>query len=123
MAKYFEMKKNDFLFTVSTDSMDLYQSLLEGQRVLSGPYTELQAGMDFEAGLMSSTIEHMLELSYWAKKRIHNLKYFTWIEQLGKDVEELDRQWNDKEYWEEKYTSYKKWDKLIQDFNVRTALQ
>jgi len=123
MAKYYEMEKNDVVLTVATDSMDLYQSRLEEQREQNGSYSELQAGMDYEAGLMSLTVDHMIELSYWDKKRIHNLKYFTWVEQLGKNVAELDRQWNDNKYWKEKYISYKSWDKLIREFNAKTGLQ
>lgn len=34
----------------------------------------------------------MQELTYLDKKRIYNLKYFTWIEQQGKDLEELNVQ-------------------------------
>ncbi len=123
MAKYYEMGKNDIVFTVATDSMDIYQSRLEEHRELHGPYSELQAGMDYEAALMSLTVDHLTELSYWDKKRIHNLKYFTWVEQLGKDVAELDQQWNDSEYWKEKFQSYKSWDKLIREFNTKTGLK
>jgi hypothetical protein len=50
------------------------------------------------------------------------LKYFTWVEQQGKDVEELNRQWYDDDYWREKYHSYKKWDELIREFNQKTGL-
>ncbi len=123
MAKYYEMEKNDVIFTVATDSMDLYQSRLEEQREQNGHYSELQAGMDFEAGLMSLTVDHMLELNYWDKKRIHNLKYFTWVEKMGKNVAELDHQWNDDEYWKEKYLSHLKWDERIIEFNEKIGLQ
>jgi len=71
---------------------------------------------------MSVTIDYMLELTYWDKKRIHNLKYFTWVEQIGKDVEELNRQWYDENYWRDKYHSYREWDKLIRQFNQKTGL-
>ena len=123
MANYYEMEKNDVVFAVATDSMDFYQSRLEEQREQNGPYSELQAGMDYEACLMSLTVDHMNELNYWDKKRIHNLKYFTWVEQLGKNVSELDRQWNDNEYWREKYLSFLKWDEQIKEFNEKTGLQ
>lgn len=29
-------------------------------------------------------IDHLKELNYHDKKSIHNLKYFTWVEQQGK---------------------------------------
>jgi len=118
MAKYFEMDENDIIISIATDSMELYKSRIVELKDQQGEYTEIQAAKDFESGLRSLGIDHMLEMSYWDKKRIHNLKYFTWIEQLGKDVEELDRQWSDDSYWEEKYNSYTDWDKLIREFNA-----
>jgi len=122
MAKYYEMNEKDIVFSIATDSMELYQSRVEELREKCGEYTEFQAGVDFEACLRSITIDHMMELSYWDKKRIHNLKYFTWIEQLGKKVEELDRQWYDEDYWEDRYLSCRQLDELIREFNEKTGL-
>lgn len=122
MAKYYEMNERDIIVSIATDSMELYQSRIAELRDREGEYTEIQAAMDFEGGLSNIAIDHMLEMSYWDKKRIHNLKYFTWVEQLGKNVEELERQWDDDNYWEEKYISYMDWDKLIQEFNQKTGL-
>jgi hypothetical protein len=64
----------------------------------------------------------MLELSYWDKRRMHNLKYFTWVEQQGKTVEELDAQWYDEDYWKIQLNSYKEWDVKIKQFNERAGL-
>ena len=122
MAKYYEMNENDMVFTIATDSMELYQSRIEELKKEQGDYTDYQAAADFDRCLGAITTDHMLELSYWDKKRIHNLKYFTWVEQLGKNVEELDRQWYDENYWRDKYHSYKDWDKLIKQFNKKTGL-
>lgn len=123
LAKYFEMNERDTLFTVATDSMELYQSRLEELKNQKGDYSELQAGADYEACLMGIKTDHMMELTYRDKKRMHNLKYFTWVEQMGKDVKELDRQWYDDDYWSEKYRSHKKWDELIREFNAKTGLR
>ena len=122
VAKYYEMSEKDIVISIATDSMELYHSRLAELRNERGEYAENQAAIDFEVGLRNTAIDHILEMTYWDKKRIHNLKYFTWVEQLGKDVEELDRQWQDNSYWEEKYNSYKDWDKLIKEFNARTAI-
>lgn len=122
MAKYYEMNENDIVFTISTDSMELYQSRIEELRQQKGEYTEMDAARDFDSCILGVGIDWMLELSYWDKKRMHNLKYFTWIEQLGKPVEELDRQWYDDNYWKEKFQSYKQWDENIKAFNERTGL-
>jgi cysteine synthase A len=122
MAKYYEMNEDDIIFTVATDSMELYQSRIEGLRRERGIYTDYQAAVDWDSCLMSIATDHMFEMSYWDKKRMHNLKYFTWVEQLGKDVEELDRQWYDQNYWKKKYQSHKEWDTLIREFNAKTGL-
>ena len=53
---------------------------------------------------------------------IHNLKYFTWVEQQGKDVEELNDQWHDENYWSDRFSIVSKWDELIKDFNKKVAL-
>ena len=64
----------------------------------------------------------MLELGYWDRKRIHNLKYFTWVEQQGKTVEELDAQWYDDDYWTAHFHAWEEWDRQIDEFNERTGL-
>ncbi|OYD13920.1 pyridoxal-5-phosphate-dependent protein subunit beta [candidate division WOR-3 bacterium JGI_Cruoil_03_44_89] len=122
LAKYYEMNENDIIFTIATDSMELYGSRLREVREERGEYRELDAAADFDTCLLNVGIDWTLELSYWDKRRMHNLKYFTWIEQRGKDLEELDRQWYDDNYWKEKFQSYKKWDSHIREFNEKTGL-
>ncbi|MCK4423663.1 MAG: pyridoxal-5-phosphate-dependent protein subunit beta, partial [Candidatus Omnitrophica bacterium] len=122
MAKYYEMDKDDIIFTIATDSTELYQSKLRELNKKRGEYKEIDAAADFDACLMNIGIDFMLELSYWDKKRMHNLKYFTWVEQQGKTIEELDQQWYDDSYWQEKFNSWKEWDKLIKEFNEKTGL-
>jgi hypothetical protein len=53
---------------------------------------------------------------------MHNLKYFTWVEQQGKTMEELDAQWYDDNYWSDQYSKVDEWDDLISEFNDRTGL-
>ncbi len=122
MAKYYEMTDKDVIFTVATDSMELYQSRIKELREAYGEYNETEAVKDFERYLLGATTDWMLELRYYDKKRMHNLKYFTWVEQQGKTVEELNAQWYDDNYWDEKFESYKEWDKRIKEFNERVGL-
>ena len=42
-AKYYELKNNDIVLTVWTDSMDLYQSRLMDLKAAHGPYSEMEA--------------------------------------------------------------------------------
>ena len=53
---------------------------------------------------------------------MHNLKYFTWVEQLGKTVEELDAQWEDPDYWTSRFGVWRQLDDRIREFNERTGL-
>jgi hypothetical protein len=64
----------------------------------------------------------MIEMTYNDKKRMHNLKYFTWVEQQGKSVEELNAQWYDDAYWSSRYAQVEDWDNKIEDFNERTGV-
>ena len=64
----------------------------------------------------------MKELNYYDRKAIHNLKYFTWVEQQGKNVEELNQLWYDRKLWPELFNQIHRWDELIMEFNERTGL-
>ncbi len=122
MAKYYEFNEHDTVFTVGTDSMEMYGSRLQEEREKHGEYTDYSATADFEARLKGLNSEAVLELSYYDKKRMHNLKYFTWVEQQGKTVEELDAQWYDDDYWTSQYAQVDLWDEKIMEFNERTGL-
>lgn len=122
MAKYYEFNENDMIFTVGTDSMEMYGSRLIEERAKHGEYSVQRAAVDFEARLMGLDSEGVMELSYYDKKRMHNLKYFTWIEQQGKTVEELNAQWYDDNYWKDAYSQVDAWDEKITEFNEKTGL-
>jgi len=117
LAKYYEFNENDIIFTIFTDSVELYHSRLDEMNNKWGKYSQHQAELDWTVGLHKQGIDHFKELSWYDKKSIHNLKYFTWIEQQGKDVEELNAQWYDEGYWKERYSIVPLWDKLIDEFN------
>ncbi|HPR17405.1 MAG TPA: pyridoxal-phosphate dependent enzyme [Candidatus Cloacimonadota bacterium] len=122
MAKYYEMDENDVVFTVATDSMEMYQSRLKEEREKRGEYTSTQATVDFEKALMGLGLDNMIEMTYYDKKRMHNLKYFTWIEQQGKTVEELNAQWYDHNYWKNQFDRVNEWDEKINEFNAKVGI-
>ena len=122
MAKYYEMNENDVVFTVATDSMEMYQSRLVEARENIGEYTIKNAAVDYYSRLLEIGTDNLLELSYYDRKRMHNLKYFTWVEQQGKTVEELNAQWYDEDYWTSQYAKVNEWDELIIEFNKKTGL-
>ncbi len=122
LAKYYEMDENDVVFSVATDSMEMYQSRLAEEKQLHGEFTNRDAAVSFDADLLGLNIDHMIEMNYYEKKRMHNLKYFTWIEQQGKTVEELNAQWYDENYWKSRYAKVDEWDQEIMEFNERTGV-
>ena len=122
-ARYFELTEHDVLFTVFTDSMELYGSRIQELREERGPYTRSQADRDW-ALLQSITPDWVQELGYYDRKRIHNLKYFTWVEQQGKTVEELNAHWYDwKDYWGRIHRLAPEIDERIREFNRRVGLR
>jgi cysteine synthase len=121
-AKYFEMGSNDVLLTVATDSMEMYGSRLAEALREHGDYSRATAAVHHERYLLGAGIDHVLELSYWDRRRLHNLKYFTWVEQQGKTVEELDAQWYDDDYWTSRLGRWREWDERIEEFNTRTGM-
>jgi hypothetical protein len=123
LAKYYEYNENDVIFTIFTDSADLYQSRLKEMNESWGKYSLNQAEIDWNVALKSQTIDNFKELSYYDKKAIHNLKYFTWVEQQGKSAEELNAQWYDENYWKERFSIVPKWDKLIDEFNREVGIE
>ncbi len=121
-AKYYEMDENDCLFTVATDSMEMYGSRMREAQAADGEYSPEKAAIDYYSQLLTVSTDNMLELSYYDKKRMHNLKYFTWIEQQDYDLDELNAQWYDKKYWDDKYSVVDEWDTEIEEFNEKTGL-
>ncbi len=100
MAKYYELTGEDVVTTVFTDSMELYGSRIRELAEKRGAYAREQALRDREVMLAVGT-DHLEELRYVDRRRIHNLKYYTWVEQQGRDLEELNRQWYDyAAYWD-----------------------
>jgi cysteine synthase len=121
-AKYFEMDANDVLLTVLTDSMELYRSRLHEMRQESGDYTEAAAAADHARYLQGQSTDNMLELRYPDRRRVHNLKYYTWVEQQGRTYDEIQRQWHEPTYWTDVQKQANQIDELILDFNREVGL-
>jgi cysteine synthase A len=121
-AKYNELTENDYVVTIATDSMQLYRSRLEELTRERGQYTDADAQRDIEL-VQSITLDHMKELTYYDRKAMHNLKYFTWIEQQGRQVQELNEQWYDHDnYWHGTFDQVENIDERITEFNDRVGL-
>jgi cysteine synthase len=123
MAKYYELTEKDVIFTVFTDSMELYGSRLKEMEEEYGPYGEIDAAVDFNRHVLGLSVDWMQELGYYDRRRIHNLKYYTWVEQQGRELEELNAQWYDaEEYWGGIRKMAPAIDEKIRAFNEMTGL-
>ena len=121
-AKYYELTENDVVATVGTDSAIMYESRITELDEQQGAYTELKAARDYCEHMHGIRTDSMLELSYEARKRIHNLKYYTWVEQQGRTVDELNAQWYDENYWKGIHAQADDLDALINAFNEETGV-
>ena len=117
MAKYYEMEEDDVVFTILTDSSSMYTSRLGELEEQQGPFSLIEAAKVHASALLHQGIDNALELTYYERLRVHNLKYYTWVEQQGKTYEELNRQWYDRDYWKSIPRMLDEIDKLITEFN------
>jgi hypothetical protein len=101
--------------------MELYKSRKQELRDERGPYSRERAARDYSRCLEGTGIDHLRELTYYDQKRLHNLKYFTWVEQQGKTARELEELW-EPDSWTEVFAEVSEWDRLIDEFNGRTGV-
>ena len=120
-ARYFELDGRDLIFCPLTDSMDLYHSRIAEQRACHGPYSPSLAASHFARYLQGIASDHLRELTYYDRKALHNLKYFTWVEQQGRTADELRQLW-DPDFWAGVFAQAPQWDRLIEAFNAQTGL-
>lgn len=123
MAKYYEMTSEDVIMTVLTDSAEMYGSRVSELQQEHGPYSERMAELDHNLHMLGIKTDNMEELTYIGKKRLHNLKYYTWVEQQKKATQELTRLWYEPDKtWGAVHAQGKEIDVLINEFNERSGV-
>jgi len=117
-ARYYELTDKDVVATILTDSVEMYMSRLEELNEAQGKYTPIKAATDYAAHLQAIRTDNLLELTYAERRRVHNLKYYTWVEQQGRCANELNDQWyhQDKTF-ESVQVQADQIDELIMEFN------
>jgi cysteine synthase len=117
-AKLYELGEDDIALTVFTDSLQLYGSRLKDLHTDEGAYDQRQADRDLDM-LQNLSVDYVMEMSHVDRRRVHQLKYYTWIEQLGKPLDELNAQWEDHyNYWGSLHAQAAQIDAMINDFNA-----
>lgn len=122
-ARYYDLGPDDLVVTIATDSVDMYRSRLEEMNRDRGAFTAVDAAVAFERWFLAQDESHMRELAWPDRRRVHNLKYYTWVEQQGKTSSELLAQWNDDAYWDDLPDLIPRIDALIDAFNERTGIR
>jgi cysteine synthase A len=122
-AKYYEMGERDIVLTVLTDSMELYGSRLTEMHAEYGEYRDTDAAAHFARYLQGQSTDNLAELRYVDRHRVHNLKYYTWIEQQGRSYEEIMDQWYAPDYWTGVQNQVDEIDELIEAFNRDAGVQ
>ena len=97
-AKFYGYGKDDVIVTICTDAIDRYHSVMESMSECYGKMDETEAAVRLVSVFHSQKLDYISEGTREARERWHNLKYYTWIEQQGKTVEELNAQ-RSAEYW------------------------
>jgi cysteine synthase len=88
-ARALKLGRGDVVVTVATDGFDRYPSVLRRLEAERGPLMPADVTNRIRI-FHDAQPEWMLEGTPAARLRWHNQKYFTWIEQQGKSVAELE---------------------------------
>ena len=97
-AKYYNLGAGETVVTVATDALDRYHSVMGDMAEQFGTLDEAAAVGRVESIFHGMRTDWVMEGTREARERWHNLKYYTWVEQQGKTVEELDAQ-RDPYWW------------------------
>ncbi|MCL4246963.1 MAG: pyridoxal-phosphate dependent enzyme [Anaerolineae bacterium] len=98
-AKYYGFGKDDVIVTAATDSLNRYHSEMDKLRAREGALDEARAVGHIEGIFHAQKTDWVQDGTRHNRARWHNLKYYTWVEQQGKTVQELDAQ-RDPAWWE-----------------------
>jgi hypothetical protein len=97
-AKFYGFGPRDLIVTICTDAIDRYYSVMADLTQRYGPLDETEAAVRLVAIFHHQKTDWLREGTQGARRQWHNLKYYTWVEQQGKTVAELDAQL-DPEWW------------------------
>jgi cysteine synthase A len=97
-AKYYNLGPDDVVVTICTDAIDRYYSVMSWLESVEGKMDEAMAVGRIESTFRGQKLDYIQEGDQLGRERWHNLKYYTWVEQQGKTVDELDAQ-RDPGWW------------------------
>ncbi len=98
-AKFYGFGPKETVVTVATDAIDRYPSVMAEMAKQYGAINRPRAAAYFEGTFHGVKLDWVQEGDWLNRQRWHNLKYYTWVEQQGKSVDELNAQ-RRPEWWE-----------------------
>jgi cysteine synthase len=113
-ARYYGLGPAQAVVTVATDGFDRYPSVLQRLDRECGPMDDEEARRRLSI-FRGQKSDFVLEGSRDVRRRWHNQKYFTWVEQQGKSVESLRAQ-ESPDYWREEQERTAEIDTLIREW-------
>jgi cysteine synthase A len=88
-AKVLKLGKNQNVVTIATDGFDRYPSVMERLNRTVGPMTKKEAKKRLDIFRKADAKNWVQEGTPFHRQRWHNQKYYTWVEQQGKEIDEL----------------------------------
>lgn len=114
---------DDVVLTVATDPAKLYnsgrQSIID--RDFGGRFEAAEAADTYKRHLGDPSVHARLDLNPRQQRRVFNLGYFTWVEQLNLDIDTFVAR-RDQSWWDDMVPVVDTWDELIREFNHDTGL-
>ncbi|MHB0886313.1 MAG: pyridoxal-5'-phosphate-dependent protein subunit beta, partial [Bacillota bacterium] len=98
-ARFYGFGPKETVVTVATDAIDRYPSVMAEMARRYGAMDRARAAASFEGTFRGVKLDWVQEGDWLNRQRWHNLKYYTWVEQQGKSVDELNAQ-RRPEWWE-----------------------
>ena len=97
-AKFYDFGSKDVIVTICTDTITRYYSVMDEMTETYGKMDKAEALARLKSVFYGAKTDWIHESTTDMRKQWHNLKYYTWVEQQGKSVEELNAQKN-QEWW------------------------
>jgi cysteine synthase len=111
-AKFYRLGQDDVIVTICTDAIDRYRSVMAQMTTSFGAMDETEAAVRLVSIYHKQKLDWISEATTEARNRWHNLKYYTWVEQQGKSVQELDAQ-RHQDYWQAQQARVQDVDRMI----------
>ena len=117
-AKFYNFTEKDNIITIATDAIDRYHSVMKQLDEQFGKMDRCEAKSRFVSIFQNVKLDWISEGTREARNRWFNLKYYTWVEQQGKTIEELNAQ-RSQSWWIEQQQLISEFDKKNLEFRAR----